>query len=141
MATKQEIKNYLAYWFQLGKKVVTVNGEASFLPEPVLQGDRYSDEFEECWQKILSSSSDCYLEGTHETINELLTPAWEVLPCSRCEMPVPMRNLGMPAVLCPCNDLENWPNTDLPTPRSPINNQDQLMLIRHRLESHNRAKE
>jgi hypothetical protein len=141
MATKQEIKNYLAYWFQLGKKVVTVNGEASFLPQPVLKGDRYSNEFEECWQKILSSSSDCYLEGTHETISELLTPAWEVLPCGRCEMPVPMRNLGMPAVLCPCNDLENWPNTDLPAPRSPINNQEQLMLIRHRLDHQNRAKQ
>jgi hypothetical protein len=135
MATKQEIKNYLAYWFQLGKKVVTVNGEASFLPQPVLKGDRYSDEFEECWQKILSSSGDFYLEGTHETISELLTPAWEVLPCSRCEMPVPMRNLGMPPLLCPCSDLGNWPNTDLPLPRSPIDNQEQLMLIRHRLES------
>lgn len=141
MATKQEIKNYLAYWFQLGKKVVTVNGEASFLPRPVLKGDRYSDEFEECWQKILSSSSDCYLEGTHETINELLTPAWEVIPCGRCEMPVPMRNLGMPPLLCPCNDLENWPNTELPAPRSPINNQDQLTLIRHRLESKTKAKQ
>ncbi len=89
MATKQEVKGYLAYWFQLGKKVITGNGKARILPKSVLNGDRYSEEFEECWQKIISpESGDCYLEGTHETIAELLTPAWDMLPCGRCNMPV-----------------------------------------------------
>ncbi|MBE9037938.1 hypothetical protein [aff. Roholtiella sp. LEGE 12411] len=134
MATKQEVREYLAYWFQLGKKVITGNGQASFLPQSVLEGDRYSQEFEECWQKILSpESGDCYLEGTQETIAELLTPAWDMLPCSRCTMPVVARNVGMPALLCPCNNLPNWPNTELPAPRSPINTQQQLVLIRKRL--------
>lgn len=144
MATKQEVRKYLAYWFQLGKKVITSNGKASFLPLDarglanaplsVLNGDRYSEEFEECWQKILSpESSDCYLEGTHETIAELLTPAWDMIPCGRCSMPVAARNVGMPALLCPCNDLPNWPNTKLPAPREPIKTQDQLKKICDRL--------
>jgi hypothetical protein len=134
MATKQEVKKYLAYWFQLGKKVVTNNGKASFLPQSVLQGDRYSDEFEQCWQKILlPESGDCYLEGTHETIAELLMPTWELAPCGRCSMPVAMRNVGMPALLCPCNDLPNWPNTELPAPRNPVNTKEQLSTIRDRL--------
>ncbi|AFY36326.1 hypothetical protein [Calothrix sp. PCC 7507] len=134
MATEQEVKQYLAYWFQLGKKVVTGNGAANLLPQPVLKGDRYSAEFEECWQQILSQSTgDCYLEGTHETIAELLTSAWEMQPCSRCEMPIPLRSLGMPALSCPCNTLPSWPNTELPAPRNPVSNQEQLILIRDRL--------
>jgi hypothetical protein len=134
MATEQEVRGYLAYWFQLGKKVITGNGQASLLPQPVLKGDRYSQEFEECWQKILSpESGDCYLEGTQETIADLLTPAWDMLPCSRCTMPVAARNVGMPALLCPCNSLPDWPNTELPAPRSPINTQKQLLVIHERL--------
>ncbi|MBD2386624.1 hypothetical protein [Cylindrospermum sp. FACHB-282] len=134
MATKQEVKRYLAYWFQLGKKVVAANGQANFLPQQVLKGDRYSQEFEQCWQIILSpESGDCYLEGTHETIAELLTPAWEMLPCGRCDMPVALRSVGMPALLCPCNNLPNWPNTELPQPRSPVSTPAQLTSICDRL--------
>jgi len=134
MATKQEVKAYLAYWFQLGKKVIVGNGEASIFPKSVLDGDRYSKEFEECWEQIVSKESpDCHLEGTDETIAELLTSAWEMLPCCRCTMPVAARNLGMPPLLCPCNDLMNWPNTELPTPRAPIKTQEQLKIIHARL--------
>ena len=56
-----------------------------------------------------------------------------MLPCGRCAMPVPMRNMGMPALLCPCNNLPNWPNTELPSPRSPVNTSEQLKTIRDRL--------
>lgn len=133
MATEQDVKRYLAYWFQLGRQVIVGNGKAHLLPQPVLQGDRYSEEFEQCWQKIRPVASECHLEGTDETIGELLTPTWELLPCSRCEMPVAMRNLGMPALFCPCHNLPSWPNTELPSPRSPISSQEQLQLIRDRL--------
>ncbi|MTJ08463.1 hypothetical protein [Anabaena sp. UHCC 0204] len=130
MATKNEVKEYLAYWFQLGKRVIAVNGKVSFLPQPVIQGDRYSQEFEECWLTILSpATGDCYLDGTQETINELLTPAWEMLPCGRCSMPVPLKNVGMPALLCPCSNLPGWPNTEIPAPRSPVCSQEQLTAI------------
>jgi hypothetical protein len=133
MAKEQDVKRYLAYWFQLGRQVVVGNGQAYLLPQPVLKGDSYSPEFEECWLEIYSQAGECHLEGTDETIAELLTPAWEMLPCSRCDMPIAMRNVGMPALFCPCNTLPNWPNTELPGPRSPISTEEQLKLIRDRL--------
>lgn len=134
MATKQEVKQYLAYWFQLGKKVMRGNGKSCFLPKSIIEGDRYSQEFETAWQQIISQNSgDCYLEGTQETIAQLLTPTWEMSNCARCAMPIPMRNLGMPPELCPCSDLSNWPNSELPPPREPINSQEQLISIRDRL--------
>ncbi|MDJ0735865.1 MAG: hypothetical protein QNJ47_17680 [Nostocaceae cyanobacterium] len=133
MATKQEVKKYLAYWFQLGKKVVVGNG-STLLPERIIVGDRYSDEFEECWEKIISPEmGDCYLEGTHQTIAELLTPAWEMEICARCEMPIAMHSIGMPAVICPCYYLPEWPNTELPSPRCPVDTQEYLQQIRDRL--------
>ncbi|MBO3462690.1 hypothetical protein G7B40_002080 [Aetokthonos hydrillicola Thurmond2011] len=138
MASQQEVKQYLAYWFQLGKKVVVGNGAATMQPKQVIQGDRYSEEFEEIWQKIISNGArDCYLQGTQETIAELLTPAWEMNICCRCSLPIPVYSIGMPSELCPCNDLSNWPNTELPQPRSPINTQEQLREIHARLLQQN----
>ncbi|MEP0802555.1 hypothetical protein [Funiculus sociatus] len=135
MASKHQVRQYIAYWFQLGKKVLIHNGKEALLPQPVIQGDRYSEEFESCWQKIISpDSGDCYLEGTQETIAQLLTPGWDVSPCGRCEMPVPIKTVGMPPELCPCNDLPNWPNTEVPQPRSPVSSQSRLIEIRDRLQ-------
>lgn len=137
MATEKEVRQYLAYWFQLGKKLVTGNGAASLLPQPVLNGDRYSQEFEDCWQKILSQSKDdYYLEDTPESIAELLTPAWEMMPCCRCAMPVPRGNIAMSSISCPCSNLPNWPNSELPPPRCPVSTQEQLIVIRDRLLDH-----
>ncbi|WP_250125401.1 hypothetical protein [Chroococcidiopsis sp. CCMEE 29] len=141
MASEQEVRQYLAYWFQLGKKVLIRNGQESLLPQPVIQGDRYSQEFEDCWQQILAAESgDSYLEGTEETVTQLLTPGWNVSSCARCEMPVPIRNIGMPPLSCPCNDLSSWPNTEVPAPRSPVNTQAQLTDIRNRLLSIAKSK-
>ena len=134
MASQQQVKQYLAYWFQLGKKVLIRGGQVALLPQPVISGDRYSEQFEAVWQQILSpDSADCYLEATNETIAQLLTPAWEVNPCARCSMPVPMRSAGMPPEVCPCNDLSDWPNTSVPLPRSPVDSQTHLRDIRDRL--------
>ncbi|WP_353931069.1 hypothetical protein WJM97_00170 [Okeanomitos corallinicola TIOX110] len=134
MANKQEVKKYLAHWFQLGKKVIVGNSDRSFLPNRILDGDRYSSEFEDCWATILSlEARDCYLEGTHETIAELLTPTWEVLPCGRCTMPVPVKTMGSPSALCPCSYLDTWPNNELPLPRCPVNTQEHLTEISDRL--------
>jgi hypothetical protein len=140
MASEQEVRQYLAYWLELGKKILIRNGQTSLLPQPVIRGDHYSQEFEDCWQLLLSpDSGDCYLEGTDETIAELLTPAWDMNPCSRCAMPVPVRSVGMPPLSCPCNDLSNWPNTEVPAPRSPVNTQAQLTEIRNRLLGNTKA--
>ncbi|NJM18455.1 MAG: hypothetical protein HC836_20225 [Richelia sp. RM2_1_2] len=134
MASKTEVKKYLAYWFQLGKKVFINNGAASLQPHVVVDGESYSDDFEQCWEKVISSKSgECYLEGTQQTIAELLSPEWDMVACSRCDMPVPLRNLGMPPLLCPCNDILTWPNAELPQPREPVQSQKQLTQIRDRL--------
>ena len=57
MASENQVREYIAYWFQLGKKVLIRNGSEALLPQPVITGDRYSHEFEECWQKIISPDS------------------------------------------------------------------------------------
>ncbi|MBZ8181259.1 hypothetical protein [Oscillatoria salina] len=133
MATKEQVKQYLAYWFQLGKKALVDNGRKSVLPEPVIIGDRYSHKFEELWQYLLSpESGDCYLEGTEQTISELLTSAWEINSCARCEMPVPVRNTGVQPLSCPCIDLPLWPNEELPKPRSPVDSFVYLSRIQER---------
>lgn len=135
MASAQEVRQYLAYWFQLGKRILIRNGQDSLLPQPVIEGDRYSQAFEECWTKVTSPNAvECYLEGTGETIAQLLTPEWVMAPCARCNMPLAMRDVGMPPLFCPCNNLPNWPNTEVPAPRSPVNSQAQLMGIRDHLQ-------
>jgi hypothetical protein len=138
MATPTEVKQYLAYWFQLGKKVRQEidNGEREYLPQPVLAENSYSRDFEECWQNIIDSNPDrAYLEGTDSSIGELLSSQWDVSPCARCEMPVPVKNAGIADLSCPCEGLDTWPNNDIPRPRSPVNSQQRLRGIRDRVTS------
>ncbi|MDX2214288.1 MAG: hypothetical protein SFY66_13445 [Oculatellaceae cyanobacterium bins.114] len=133
MASPDEVRRYLAYWFQLGKKLIVENQE-ELLPRPVLWGDRYSPEFEKCWQRVIAQGGqNVHLEGTNQTLAELLSSAWEISPCARCEMPVPTLDLGVRDPLCPCSDLPFWPDTESPQPREPISNQDHLTQIRDRL--------
>ncbi|MEB3359831.1 MAG: hypothetical protein VKK04_24105 [Synechococcales bacterium] len=134
MATENEVRQYLAYWFQAGKGLVINSGQGYCRPDRVIQGDRYSLEFEQCWDQVQASDAgDCYLEGTSQTISDLLSPSWDVSPCARCGMPVPMISIGVASMQCPCNDMPTWPNQDLPQPRSPINSSDRLGKIRERL--------
>ena len=135
MASQQQVREYLAYWFQLGKKIVLRQGVNPFLPSSVIQGDRYSQEFEDFWQYIFTiGGKDCYLEGTDQTIEELLSPTWQLEDCARCEMPIPLATSGMPAQVCPCHDLPLWPNNDVPGPRAPVSSLSHLTEIRERLE-------
>lgn len=140
MASLEQVKQYLAYWFQLGKPLVltgkTSDGRSKVLPHPVIQSDRYSSEFEACWQQITSGAwKSSYLEGTIQTIEELLSSQWEISSCARCTMPVPMLSLGLQTGdnECPCADLPGWPNTELPQPRDPVDSSTQLRNIRDRL--------
>lgn len=133
MAAEQDVKKYLAYWFQLGKKVFLYN-KKEVLPQSVIQGDRYSAEFEQCWQQVLEADSrECYLEGTDQTIQELLSSSWDINSCARCNMPIAIKTMGVQPLDCPCSDLNNWPNTELPAPRSPIDSSARLNNIRNRL--------
>lgn len=137
MATPQAVKQYLAYWFQLGKKVrqEIENGEKAYLPQPVLAENHYSHDFERCWQEIIGSNPDkAYLEGTNSSIGELLSSHWDMSPCARCEMPIPVKSTGMASLSCPCDDLDTWPNNEIPRPRSPVNSQQHLSAIRDRVK-------
>lgn len=131
MAAPQQVRQYLAYWFQLGKPLKFDQGQV--LPQPVIEGSVYSAAFEACWQQALAAHGQCHLDGTDQTIAELLSEAWDLADCARCEMPVPTVVLGVQSHACPCSDLPNWPNTDLPQPRSPVDSHSQLEQIRQRL--------
>ena len=135
MASPNYVKQYIAYWLQLGKRVFVGNaGEILLPPKSIIKGDRYSQEFEKYWQKIISPEiGECYLEGTRETIQDLLSPNWDILPCARCQMPVALIHRGIQLNSCPCSDLGNWPNMELPKPRSPIDNSIHLKKICFRL--------
>jgi hypothetical protein len=142
MASPENVKRYLAYWFQLGKKVIIKNGDEAVLPQSVLNGHCYSDEFEKCWQIVTDlQNKDCYLEGTSQTIQELLSSRWAITPCARCEMPVAMIDLGIQGALCACDDLDNWPNNELPPPRAPIDSQEIIEEIRDSLNKKIKEKE
>lgn len=133
MASETQVKAYLAYWFQLGKKVVFAKGGETLLPQPVFSGNRYSQAFEACWQRILLFPAGAYLEGTEQNVQQLLSPAWDIMPCARCTMPVPVSNTAIPFPYCPCRDLADWPNLELPLPRIPTDTQQSLNTICQRL--------
>jgi hypothetical protein len=130
MATQEQVKEYLACWFQLGKGIEVAKENRVVCFKSILHGDRYSREFEDCWENILRSQGKGFaLEGTDQSIDELFSSGWEIRSCSRCQLPVPMRELGNQCLLCPCSDLPGWPNLDLPTPRSPIDSRSHLGKI------------
>ncbi|MEB3826280.1 ATP-binding protein [Phormidium sp. CCY1219] len=130
MASQSRVKKYLADWLQLGQTVWLDNGAIAKTPKSIICGNSYSTEFQQLWQTLRSPTSGiCYLQGTEQTIAELLTPRWEILDCARCSMPIPLPTAGMSPMTCPCHDLPHWPNMQLPTPRSPIGDRATLKGI------------
>ncbi|MEO0409455.1 MAG: hypothetical protein AAF289_19095 [Cyanobacteria bacterium P01_A01_bin.135] len=132
MATQQDVRRYLAYWFQAGKQVTSPQS-GPLKPSAVISGDRYSDAFEHVWNRVLDHQQVYYLEGTEQTIADLLSDTWDIESCARCDMPVPMVTVGIGSLTCPCNDLSTWPNFELPQPRSPVSSSDRLGDLRDRL--------
>ena len=135
MASVSEVKAYLAYWFQLGKPVASQNDQTACLPGQIFQGNQYSDDFEQCWQQISQDTSDCHLQGTDQTIGDLLTGNWEITACARCTMPIPMPVGAVSTCVCPCYDLPTWPNNEVPLPRVGVSNSRHLGSIRDRLSA------
>jgi hypothetical protein len=134
MASSIEVKQYLAHWFQLGKKVYAHNGDLALLPSQIFNSTDYSREFEQCWELITSDrSGDCYLEDTTQTIDDLLTPQWDLVNCVRCSMLVPLQVVGMPPETCPCINLPTWPNHEIPLPKLPGAVNSKLADIQDRL--------
>ena len=136
MASIEQVKRYLAYWFQAGKPLISPRHNQRILPQSILAGDHYSPEFESCFRTLLLPPyRDSYLEGTVQTLNELLSSRWELIDCSRCSMPIPIDELGL-VTGCSCADLPAWPNTEIPQPRCPNTVQEQLKFIHERLKRH-----
>jgi hypothetical protein len=134
MASQIEVREFLAHWFQLGKPVVLAGNRGVCLPSPIFHGGEYSGSFEDCWHQIMATSGqDCYLDGTTQSIAEMLSPAWDITACARCAMPIAIPIAGTMTHLCPCNDLEGWPNTEVPMPRTAVDNRDQLRALQQRL--------
>ncbi|MBE9060798.1 hypothetical protein [cf. Phormidesmis sp. LEGE 11477] len=136
MASSTQVKNYLAYWLQLGKPIVTADGQIVCQPKKVIHGDRFSTEFEDCWAKVMSrEGTGYYLRGTDQSIADLLSPGWEMASCARCNMIVPTPEVLINTFPCPCHDLADWPNEEVPQPRLPINSQKRLSQIQQRMAS------
>jgi hypothetical protein len=134
MASTVDVKNYVACWMQLGTPLWLDGGQQQRQVQQVLDGEQYSDEFEDCWQQVLATEAgDCYLDGTTVTVHELMGHSWEIVDCARCSMPVALPMAGLPPVGCPCQPLNNWPNTELPCPRPPVQNLEYLRSIQVRL--------
>ncbi len=137
MASQQDVQHYLAYWFQLGKPVHINNGRLTQRPVPVLEGEHFSRAFQDCWKTIMAiGGRDCYLDGAKETIEELLSSQWEITDCARCSIPIAMQAVMPVAQLCPCGDIDTWPNDQLPAPHMPINNNVHFEKLKTRLTSH-----
>ena len=140
MASPREVQNYLAYWFQLGKSVHIKNGRSLQRPIPVLEGHQFSRAFQACWREIMAvKGRDCYLDGSQETIEQLLSPQWEITDCARCSIPTAIPVVMPVAQLCPCGDIDTWPNDELPAPHMPINNNEHFSRLKTRLNTYPHA--
>jgi len=140
MADVQSVKDYIAQWLQLGKQILVGNQPVTQLT--IRQRDGYTPEFESFWHWLSSEAiaPQAYLSGTEQTIAQLLSERWEILPCPRCHTltPAPSFNTGY-CPPCPCVDLPHLPNLDLVMPHPPVNSQAQLTRLSDRLRSQSSA--
>jgi hypothetical protein len=135
MASRTLVKNYLAQWMQMGKSVsLSIYGEEIRIHR-VVQGEKYSSEFNELWEQISNNQSqEAYLSGTDQTISDLLSPKWDVIACARCNLLVPSLDLGARVpVCCPCDDIPNHPNLNSIAPRIPVTLVEHLDTLCDRL--------
>lgn len=133
MASVDQVRTYLAYWFQLGKPVIFHRQQIECLPDPIFQNNQFSIAFEQCWQRIEKDTADCHLRGTDQTVADLLAADWDIIGCARCEMPIPMPINAVSDGPCPCYDLPSWPNDEIPQPRMAVDTHHHLGCLRDRL--------
>jgi hypothetical protein len=137
MSNYDAVKQYFAQWLQMGKRVFVEKQNNFVAINRVIKGESYSDEFEHLWAEISDpGSGDVYLEGTNETVQELLGPKWETIGCARCDMLVPCLSAGPRDIpVCPCHDLGCFPNLDSIPARAPVITNKYLSNIITRLEA------
>lgn len=133
MASQQQIKQYLAYWVQLGKGVVIGDRPPAYC-KTVSASEAYSPTFELLWQKVESChGQQCHITGTEQELAELFSERWQVTACYRCELLIPQKVRGIHSEACPCSDLDSWPNLEIPKPRLPLSSNGHLAKICQRL--------
>ena len=142
MATTAEVRHYLATWFQMGKgiQLSQPSGLTLLRPASVLgEVKAYSTEFETCWQQISAHTDQCYLEGTCETVANLLTGSWAIENCGRCQLPIAMQARGSRQPdSCPCADVMELPNLETLPPRpnpAQFGIRNSLRGLHHRLNA------
>ncbi len=135
MALPTQVKTYLSYWFQLGRGVRMPLGAGLVKPAAVLADGGYSPEFETLWQQLMQPqmAASSYLDGTEQTIAQLLAADWDIQDCARCRLPVPIQVTGLPPQSCPCDAMPNLPNIAEIPPRLPIDSQAALRRLCERL--------
>ena len=134
MASPTQVRAYLASWFQLNRSVVISSTAERLCPHQVIAHGDYSLAFEDCWRTLENLEwKDCYLEGTQQTLAELLSDQWDVVACARCTLPIPMPLSLTKSLECPCGDLPSWPNNQIPLPHLPVDNQRALGSICNRV--------
>lgn len=132
MANKTEVKQYLACWMQLGRKLLLADRVVSL--DQVIAGDHYTTRFEEIWQEGQSCPASATLEGSNINLEQLFNTHYELLSCPRCNLPLPSISLGPRSVQpCPCDNLHLWPNLDTVPPRQPVSTPKELRSIYQRL--------
>jgi hypothetical protein len=133
MASPAAVHEYLACWLQAGKSIVSDQG--TWRPERICQGESYSPEFLSYWRQMEQRGlHHYYLAGTDVHLGQLCSDDWEIIPCSRCTMPIPIKVAGMTTGPCPCHDLALWPNLELPLPHGVVDTQAYLAQIQARLD-------
>ncbi|MEE3717140.1 hypothetical protein V2H45_10320 [Tumidithrix elongata RA019] len=135
MATYNVVKDYLAQWMQVGKKVWLQSENRAVGIRKVIEGEKYAQEFESLWSEISTTkANEAYLEGTEETIQDLLSNKWELVECARCSLPVACLDMGAREIsACPCSTMRLWPNLETIPPRKPVKTTRYLNNICDRL--------
>ncbi|GAB4210963.1 MAG: hypothetical protein OHK0012_02530 [Synechococcales cyanobacterium] len=119
MASPAAVRQYLSCWWQLGKSVIDHSPQGTFplVPALLLTPEGMSVHFESLCDQILEEPERYHLSGTDETIADLLSERWELLPCARCQLPIPIKCIGPQQSPCPCSDSAIWPNPATLPPR------------------------
>ncbi|MEI6429769.1 MAG: hypothetical protein WCO45_15505 [Pseudanabaena sp. ELA607] len=136
MASSKSVKQYIAQWLQLGQGLDVPGQNRLMQQRSTVVGGNFSSAFEQLWQEITQPSliSQVHLHHTHETIEQLLSNEWEILPCARCNCLVACLSLGARQPKpCPCDVLHNFPNLDSLPPRLPVHTNNHLGQIRDRV--------
>ncbi len=122
MASRTLVKTYLAQWMQMGKSVHLPQQNKEVHIHKIIQGEKYSPVFNMLWEEISTAKAqEAYLKGTSQTISDLLSNQWEIIPCARCSLLVPCLDMGARVpISCPCDDLIGHPNLESVAPHQPV---------------------